>query len=189
VGDSATREIYRFDDAGQPVPLTQGAVGIPRAIVVRPDGSLLVADQELHYIWQVPASGGKPEKFVAVPGLIAMCADKEGVLWVTCGPKHDLCRISPDGTVENVITDGPIQNGQELVVDDARTVYIADNYGQAIWKVPLGQPPEQLVTGAPLVSPAGITHGPGGFIVTDPHAQAVFHLDGSGQVTKLMPAR
>ena len=31
-GDSATREVYRFDDSAQPVPLTKGGIGIPRAI-------------------------------------------------------------------------------------------------------------------------------------------------------------
>ena len=34
-GDSATRKVYRFDDAGQPVPLTKGNIGVPTAIAVR----------------------------------------------------------------------------------------------------------------------------------------------------------
>ena len=56
VGDSATREVYRFDDAGKPTPLTKGKIGIPRAIVVMPGGDLMVTDQELHCIWKVPAA-------------------------------------------------------------------------------------------------------------------------------------
>jgi len=34
-GDSATREVYRFDEAGNPVPLTKGKIGIATAIAVR----------------------------------------------------------------------------------------------------------------------------------------------------------
>ncbi len=188
VGDSATREIYRFDDAGKPVPLTKGGIGIPRAIVVMPSGDLMVTDQELHCIWKVPAAGGTPEKFIAVPGVIAMCADKDGNLWVTSGPKHDLRKISPDGKIENVITGGPIEFPQEVAVDEAKTVYIADNYANTIWKVPLGKKPEKLVEGDPLVSPVGITRSGDKLIVTDPRAKAVFQIDASGKVTKLSPA-
>ncbi len=188
VGDSATREVYRFDETGKPMPLTEGKIGIPRAIVVMPSGDLMVTDQELHCIWKVPAAGGVPEKFVAVPGVIAMCADKEGDLWVTSAPKHDLRKISPDGKIENVITDGPFQFPQEVAVDDAKTVYIADNYAKAIWKVPLGKAPVKLAEGAPLVSPAAITRSGDKLIVTDPHAKAVFQIDASGKVSKLAPA-
>ena len=28
-GDSSTREVYRFDEAGKPIPLTQGKIGVP----------------------------------------------------------------------------------------------------------------------------------------------------------------
>ncbi len=188
VGDSSTREVYRFDDAGKPVPLTKGGIGIPRAIVVLPSGELMVSDQELHCIWKVPAAGGTPAKFVAVPGVIAMCADNDGNLWVTSAPKHDLRKISPDGKIENVITDGPLQFPQEVAVDDAKTVYIADNYSKAIWKVPLGQKPEKMAEGAPLVSPSGVTRSGDKLIVTDPHAKAIFQVDAAGKVTKLWPA-
>ena len=34
-GDSSTREIYRFDDANQPQPLTKGGVGIPMSLASR----------------------------------------------------------------------------------------------------------------------------------------------------------
>lgn len=188
VGDSATREVYRFDEAGKPVPLTKGGIGIPRAIVVMPSGDLMVTDQELHFIWKVPAAGGVPEKFAAVDGLIAMCADKDGDLWVTSGPKHDLRKISSDGKVENVITNGPMLFPQELAIDDAKTVYIADNYAKAIWKVPLGQEPVKLAEGAPFVSPAAITRSGDKLIVTDPRAKTVFQIDAAGKVTKLYPA-
>ena len=66
-GDSATREVYRFDEAGNPVPLTKGRIGIPTAIAVRKSGEILVADQELLFIWKMPAEGGEPVKLAEVP--------------------------------------------------------------------------------------------------------------------------
>jgi len=187
-GDSSTREVYRFDDSGKPVPLTDGGIGIPRAIVVMPDGNLMVADQELHCIWQVPAGGGKPEKFVPVPGLIAMCGDQDGNLYVTSGPRHQLRKITPEGTIENLVTGGPLEFPQEVTIDDNGNLYIADNYAKAIWKVPSGGKPTKLVEGAPMVNPVGITRVGERLIVTDSHAKAIFEVDASGQLSQFFPA-
>ncbi len=189
VGDSATREVYRFNDAGEPVPLTGGRIGIPRAIVVLPNGDLMVTDQELHCVWRVPAAGGAPKKFVSIPGVIAMCADKDGDLWVTTGPKYDLRKISSDGKIENIITEGPFQNPQEVAIDDSKTVFIVDNYAKAVWKVPRGKKPIKLAEGDPFVSPVGITRAGNRLIVTDPRAKAVFQIDADGAVSVLAPKR
>ncbi len=186
-GDSATREVYRFDDAGKPVPLTNGGIGIPRSIAVLPGGELLVSDQELHCIWKVPAAGGDPVKFVDVPGIVALCADKDGELWVTSGPKYALRRVSLDGKIENVVAESPILFPQDVAVDDAKTVYIADNYAKAIWKVVSGQPPEKLVEGEPLVNPVGVTRAGDKLIVTDPRAKALFQIDAAGKISKIAP--
>ena len=186
-GDSATREVYRFDDSGKPVPLTKGNIGIPRSIAVLPNGELMVSDQELHCIWKVPAAGGDPVKLVDVPGIIALCVDKDGELWLTSGPKNALQRVSPDGKIENVVTESPILFPQDVAVDDAKTVYIADNYSKAIWKVVAGQAPEKLVEGDPLVGPVGITRSGDKLIVTDPRAKAVFQIDAAGKLTKIAP--
>ncbi len=186
-GDSATREIYRFDDAGKPVPLTKGGIGIPRSIAVLANGDMMVSDQELHCIWKVPAAGGTPTKFVDIPGIVALCADKEGNLWVTSGPKYGLRRVTQDGKVENIIAESPFQNPQDVAVDGAHTVYIADNYSTTIWKVASGQQPEKLVSGDPLVSPVGLTWAGDKLIVTDPRAKALFQLDMSGKITQITP--
>lgn len=182
-GDSATREVYRFDESAKPVPLTKGGIGIPRAIVVLPSGDLMVTDQELQCIWKVPAAGGAPEKFADVPGVIAMCVDKQGNFWVTSGPKVELRKITPDGKVENVIEQGPFENPQEIAVDDSNTLYIADNYAATIWKVAPGAEPAKLAEGDPLVRPTGVTCAGDKLIVTDPHAKSVFEIDASGMVT------
>ncbi|MFO7903697.1 MAG: NHL repeat-containing protein [Pirellulaceae bacterium] len=188
VGDSATREVYRFDDAGNPVPLTDGKIGIPRAIVVMPGGDLMVTDRELHCIWKVPADGGVPERFAAVQGVIGMCGDDDGNLWVTSGRKPKLRKITPDGETNAVVTDGPFQFPQEVAIDDSNTVFVADNYAKTIWKISPGRKPVPWVEGDPLVSPIGVTWTGDKLIVTDPHAKAVFQVDDSGTVTQLVPA-
>lgn len=187
-GDSATREACRFDDAGNPRPLTDGKIGIPRAIVVMPGGDLMVTDRELHCIWKVPADGGLPERFAAVQGVIGMCGDKDGNLWVTSGRKPKLRKISPDGQINAVVADGPFQFPQEVAIDDSKTVFVADNYAKTIWKISPGQEPVPWVEGDPLVSPVGVSWTGDTLMVTDAHAKALFEVDASGNVTQLVPA-
>ncbi|MGV2340874.1 MAG UNVERIFIED_CONTAM: hypothetical protein LVR18_45130 [Planctomycetaceae bacterium] len=66
-GDSATREVYRFDDSAQPQPLTKGWIGIPMSIVTAADGTIYTADLELHRIWKMPAEGSeKPTEYAVI---------------------------------------------------------------------------------------------------------------------------
>ncbi len=63
-GDTATRDIYRFDEKGSPQSLTGkgkpfGQIGIPMAIVADSEGNLLVSDLETHRIVKVPKEGGE----------------------------------------------------------------------------------------------------------------------------------
>ncbi len=186
-GDNSTREVYRFDDAGKPVPLTQGKIGMPVSIAVRKNGEILVADQELNLIWKVPAEGGEPVKLAEVAGVAGLCLDQEDQLWVTSRVTIQLRRVSADGTVENVLKDRPFQMPQYLALDDNKTAYIADNYAKAIWKVPVGGTPEKLVEGEPLVNPVGITFAGGKLYVTDPRVPAVFQVELDGKITRLIP--
>lgn len=187
-GDSATREVYRFDQAGQPVPLTDGKIGIPRAVAVMPDGNLMVTDRELHCIWNLPADGGTPKRFANVQGIIGMCADSDGNLWVTSGRTPKLRRISPDGKSTGVVDDAPFQFPQEVAIDRSGTVFVADNYAKTIWKIAPGTDPVAWVEGDPLVSPVGVACAGDKLFVTDPHAKAVFEVDASRNVTQLIPA-
>jgi sugar lactone lactonase YvrE len=186
-GDSSTREVYRFDDAGKPVPLTQGKIGTPISIAVRKNGEILVADKELNVIWKVPAEGGEPVKLAEAAGVMGLCLDQDDQLWVTSHVKIQLRRVSPDGKVENVLTDRPFQMPQYIALDENKTAYITDNYAKAVWKVPAGGTPEKLVEGDPLVGPVGITYIGGKLYVTDPRAKAVFQIEPDGKLTKLVP--
>jgi sugar lactone lactonase YvrE len=187
-GDSATREVYRFTEAAEPVPLTSGKIGIPTAIAVRPTGEILVADQELMCVWRLPAAGGDPAKLAEVAGIVGVCLDQDGYTWVTSRLKTQLLRVDATGAVESILTERPFVFPQQIAVDAAKTAYVADNYATAIWKVPAGGPPEKWVEGAPLMKPVGLARDGESILVTDPGARAVFRIDGNGQVTKVVPA-
>lgn len=186
-GDSSTREVYRFDDAGVPVPLTKGQIGIPVAIAVRQSGEILVADQELQRIWKIPAEGGDRVELAAVEGIVGLCLDQDDQLWVTSRGKIPLRRIAPDGKVENVLSERVMQFPQQIVLDDAKNAYITDNYDKAIWKIPAGGAPVKLVAGEPFVNPVGLARAGDKLLVTDPHAKAIFQVDMDGKVTKVVP--
>ena len=115
-GDSATREVYRFDKAGKPVPLTDGGIGMPMSIAVNSKGDLLVADLELHRIWKVPAAGGKPEQVAEVQAPRGVCIDSEDNVWVVSHGKNQVVRITASGKVEAVVEGRPFLFPHNIVL-------------------------------------------------------------------------
>ena len=85
------------------------------------------------------------------------------------------------------MSDGPLEFPQDVTVDDAKNVFVADNYAKTIWKIAEGKAPEKFVTGDPLISPVGITRLGDKLIVTDPRAKALFQIDSDGKITKISP--
>jgi sugar lactone lactonase YvrE len=184
-GDSATRDVYRFDDQGQPVALTKGQIGIPMSIVVTQAGELIVADLELHLLWRVPAEGGKPEKLAAVPAPRGLAIDAQDRIWVVSHGADQLLRVTLDGKVETVVKGTPFQFAHQIALDDDGNAYITDGYAKAVWKVSPGAEPQPLVKDAPLVNPVGIVRREQGFLVVDPRAKALFQLDSAGKLGPL----
>ena len=184
-GDSATRDVYRFDEQNRPVPLTNGGIGIPMSIAVTQGGDLVVADLELHVIWKIPAAGGAPEKMAAVPAPRGVAVDSEDRVWVVSHGKDQVVRLNADGVSEPVVTGRPFQFPHQIVVDERGTAYVTDGYAQAIWKVVRGAEPQKWVSGAPLVNPVGIARRGARLLVVDPRAKAVFQIDELGKLTRL----
>ncbi|MFM9115096.1 MAG: hypothetical protein ACKOU6_02925 [Planctomycetota bacterium] len=181
-GDSATRDIYRFDEQGQPVALTKGQIGIPMSIVVTKAGELIVADLELHLIWRVPAEGGKPEMLAAVRAPRGLAIDAQDRIWVVSHGADQVLRVTLDGKVETVVQGTPFQFAHQIALDDDGHAYITDGYAKAVWKVSPGAEPQPLVKDAPLVNPVGIVRRDQWFLVVDPRAKALFHLDSAGKL-------
>jgi hypothetical protein len=192
-GDSATREVYRFDEPGKPTPLTKGAqagIGIPMAIVVDSKKNILVADLEVHAIWKIPPQGGAPERFAQVPAPCGMAIDDKDRLWVVSRSRRQLFRVSPDGKVEVAVADRPFQFPNDVALDSHGTVYISDGYAKTIWKLTEGAKPQSWISGGPLVNPVGLAWQDGALLIADPNPQSktgqVYKADASGKLSPLV---
>lgn len=184
-GDSAAREVYRFDEQGRPEPLTApgqsvGLVRLPMAIVADPRGDLLVADLERSRIVKIPAAGGVPEELASVPAPRGLCLDAQQRLWVVSGRR--LIRLLPDGGRETVVDEGIFQFPQGVAVAGDGTAYVADGWAQTIWRVaPEGQP-QRWVEGKPLDHPVALVWHEDRLLVIDPRARALLAIDRNGKI-------
>jgi sugar lactone lactonase YvrE len=182
-GDSATRDVFRFDANGQPQPLTNGEIGIPMAIAVDAQGDLLVADLELHRIYKVPAAGGMPTLFATVPAPRGLTIDGEQRVWVVSHGSDQVLRLSSDGKTSEVIVSGrPFGFPHHIVLAEDGTAYVADGYLPGVWKIPPGGAAEKLLAGEPFKNPVGIAIKEDKLLVVDPRVPAVFTLDREGKV-------
>lgn len=184
-GDSATRDVYRFGDDGQPKPLTKGEIGIPSCIAVNKAGDILVGDLETHRLWKVPAAGGQPALLAQVAAPRALCVDREDRLWVVSHGKDQLLRMAADGKPEVVAAGRPFEFPSAVVVDGEGTAYVCDTYAKAVWKVAPGKPPAKWLAGDPLVSPVGLAWRGADLLVADPRAKGVVQIDPAGKASRL----
>ena len=184
-GDSSTREVYRFDDAGKPVPLTEGGIGIPMAIAVNAAGDLLVADLELHRIWKVPQAGGKPELFVEVPAPRGVFIDGQDRLWIVSHGNDQVLRVTPDKKIEAVVKGRSFEFPHNIVVTSEGTPYVVDGYTKGVYKIVEGSAPETVVKGEPLDNPVGLALHGKDLLVADPRAKAIFRIDPAGKIAPI----
>lgn len=185
-GDSATREVYRFDDAGQPQPLTAGWIGIPMSIAVAKDGTIYTADLELHRIWKMPAAGSsEPEEFAVINSPRGLSLDDEGVLWVLSTSSKDgqIQTVQPDGKIESFISDHPFNLPHNLVRTSDGSLLVTDNYEHCVWKVSSEGKPEKFVSGEPLDRPVGLCKQGQDFLIADPHIRTIFRLTEAGELS------
>lgn len=185
-GDSSTREIYRFDAAGKPTPLTGGLVGIPMDMAVNKAGDIYVTDLEIQRVMKVPKAGGKPEEVTQISGCRGLFVDSEDHVWVVSTTKDQLHRIAPDGKSEVIVADRPFKFPHTVVVDAEMTAYVCDGFAGTIWKIPKGGEPQAWATGAPLVKPVGMALHGGKVYVADPYAVGILEIDSEGKVTPVV---
>jgi len=184
-GDSSTCDVYRFDEDGEPQPLTGqgqglGLIRIPMDIVVDAEGKLLISDLETHRIVQVPSEGGRVDEFASIPAPRGLFYDSQRRLWVISGRK--LVRVSADGETETIVDDGVFWYPHTVVVSEAGVAYVCDGYAKAIWRVTPGGKAEKWVSGGPLAHPVGMALHGDKLFVADPRARAVFEIDANGNV-------
>jgi len=185
-GCSATREVFRFNAADQPEPLTGGGIGNPIDIAVNRAGELLVSDLELHCIWKVPAAGGKAEKFVEVPAPRGLSIDADDRLWVVShGGKASLVRVSADKQIETIVAGRAFRFAHDVAVDKEGTAFVSDGYAATIWKVGAEGTPVAWAQGDPLKSPTGLAWQGETLLVADPKACAILRIDADGVATAM----
>lgn len=188
VGDSGTREVYRFEADGKPKPLTSGKIGIPMGIGVDSQGNIIVADLESHRLMKVPADGGEPIKLADVPAPQGLTVDSKDRVWVVSRSQKQLYRVAPDGQVEPLIDAHPFGFPHDVVVDSVGTATITDSYGKALWQVDENGKPSKWIEGSPFVNPVRIALAGKTLYVSDSQANQVFVVDAAGTVTPLEAA-
>ena len=202
VGDTSTREVYRFSEAGKPVGLTGAGpikdadgkdagfnpgIGMPMAIAVAKDGTIYVADIELHRIFKVPSAGGKPEIVAAVEAPRGLAIDPDGNLIVLSTTKNQILKVDAEGNVTTLVPDRPFNFPHNIVITADGTMYVTDGYGKCVWKIGADLKPTKLVEGGPFSNPVGLSLAGDKLIVTDPRAEGpkVFELDLDGKLTPI----
>lgn len=185
-GDSATRDVYRIGADRKPVPLTQGKIGIPMAIIADAAGDLLVADLESHRVFRVPAAGGPPQEVVAVRAPRGLAVDAQGALHVlsTSSDKGQLLKW--DGKQLTAVVAGhPFKFPHNVTFDKAGVAWVTDGYGKCVWRVADGQA-VRSAAGPPLVNPVGITRDGDNLLIVDSRAPGLFRLNAKGELTTVM---
>ena len=189
-GDSAARNVFRFDESGKPVPVTKetgglGQIGIPMSIAVDSQGTLFVSDLEIQRIVKIPAGGDQPVEVAEIAGCRGLYVDSQDRLWVVSTTQNQLHRISPDGKKEVIVAGRPFEFPHTVVVASDGTAYVCDGYAKAIWKVVEGSAPTKLVAEAPFQNPVGMTLHGDRLWVADPRVPGVFQVDFAGQITPI----
>ncbi len=184
-GDSATREVYRFDKTGQPVPLTNGGIGVPMDIAVNKNGDLYVADLELHRIWKVPQAGGTPIEFLEIRAPRGLFVDLDDRLWILSHGDNQVLRATSAGEIETVVMGRPFAFPHCIVVDAEGVAYVTDGYDKTVWKITPGKEPEPLVRGEPLQNPVGLAWKGESLIVVDPRAKSLFEVRLDGKIAPI----
>jgi hypothetical protein len=185
-GDSATREVYRFNDKNEPEPLTKGGVGIPWALAFDSKGDILVCDLEIHQVVKVPGEGGVPVTVAEVAGPRGIAIDAKDRAWVVSGGgKNQVLRVDAGGKVETIVEGKPFQFPLNITLDKEQNAYLCDNYSHAIWKIPKDGKPEKFLADKPLDMPVGITFTGSGLLIADPHAKMVFEATLDGKIAPL----
>jgi len=189
-GDSATRNVYRFDDAGQPQPITKatdgmGLIGIPMDVAVTSKGDIYVSDLEIQRIVKIPVGGDEPVEVAEIAGCRGLFVDHEDALWIVSTTTDQLHRITADGKQSVVAAGRPFQFPHTVVVGADGTAFVCDGYAKTIWKITPDGKPEALAAGEPMVGPVGLAIKEDVLYVADPRAKSIFSVDVAGTVTKV----
>ena len=162
---------------------------MPMAMAVDKEGTIFVADLELHRIFKIPHEGGEPVELAVVSAPRGIAFDSEGNLIVVSTTKDQLLKVTMKGEVSVLVAGRPFDFPHNVAISKDGTKYVTDGYGKCVWKVEADNKPEKLIGGDPFVNPVGISISGDVLLVTDPRANAVFEVTLDGKLTDLkLPA-
>lgn len=186
-GCTSTRDVFRFDENDQPVSLMPGPLpGIPMAIAVSADGTIYVADTELHRIWKTPAAGSdNPEEFAVINSPRGLTFDSEGNLCVlsVSSANGQIQKVSPDGKITPFVKGHPFNLPHNIIQAADGSFFVTDNYEHCVWKISADGTKQKLKVGEPLDRPVGLCLSGDNLLITDPHIKTIFQMTQSGDIS------
>lgn len=183
LGDSATREVYRFSaEKAEPIPLTGGKVGVSIAMQFWQEGKLVIADLELNRLVEVDLTQKEPAKALREVASLsaprAMAITNDGDLLVLTQGKDLVVSVGSDGSVKPWIAGQPLpKNSLPLGIAGAtspegkQVVRIADGYQHLIWELQPDEAPKQLVSDPALSHPSALVQKGEMLWILDPRSK------------------
>lgn len=166
--------VDRLNANGSVTVLLRG-LNEPEGLVFLSDGTLIIAEQQTNRILSLAPSATIPRVLRVLPGVPSRAACKEGVdgialdattqtLIVPDSPAGNVYRMSLDGKTLTLLT-AHIARPVGAAVDAKGNIYVADECGGAVWKIP---PTGALTRLGNFGAPDDIAFDPqGNVLVTD----------------------
>jgi sugar lactone lactonase YvrE len=118
----------------------------PEGVVILPDNTVVFAEQVTNRIFSFTPGAAAPTLLRQMPGTASSAPCKDGIngiafdpttntLIIPDSPTGDVYRLSLDGKTQTLLASG-MARPDSAVVDKHGTVYIDDECGGSIWRVP-----------------------------------------------------
>jgi sugar lactone lactonase YvrE len=145
--------VSRLNENGSVTVLLRGIAG-PEGLIVLPDGTLIIAEQRTNRILTLAPGAPSPTVLRALPGTPSTARCKDGVDGIALDPTTNTVIVpdSPTGEVYSMSLDGKnltllasgIVRPVGAVVDAQGNIYVADECGGALWRIPSHGTPTHL---------------------------------------------
>jgi sugar lactone lactonase YvrE len=198
VSDVVSGTISRVEANGA-LTLLLGGLAVPEGLVPLADGTLVLAEQRTNRVLVLAPGAATPSVLRALPGTPSAATCKDGVdglgfdsssntLLVPDSPTGAVYRLSLDGQALVQVAAG-LARPVGAVADGRGVIYVADECGAAIWRIPASGAPERI---GGFDMPDDVAFDPqGNLLITDlgPNTHALIRLDlASGQRETLAQA-
>ena len=166
--------VNRVSANGSVTVLISGLAG-PEGLVVLPDGTMIIAEQRTNRILSLTPGSTSAIVLRTLPGIPSTAQCKDGVdgialdpttntIIVPDSPIGNVYRMSLDGKTLTLLASG-IVRPVGAAVDAQGTIYVADECGGALWRIPTKGKPTRMGGFGMLDDVAFDSHG--NILVTD----------------------